>query len=272
LVYALIRGTSTAPTTQGRVQYADGEWDPDKHSGSPDNVSRPVTTPYRVLTARPKTGQIFFDVTNTLSAPSARVVYRNQDGWLEQPSVAARSYVPFMDRTGVTFSGNEERGWPREPWREYFYDAAGASGVTGPSPRKAIVLHASEAGNTYLATYRLSGTQELRDVPVTAESEVVEVSQLGFGLGAFTGSYANSTAAAAGTTHVALLYLPDVNGYKIGLPVNEGGSGVPQHVTSILSLRGSSVRVRSAWFDGSRYSQAAVTGYRSLDVESANRP
>ena len=42
-------------------------------------------------------------------------------------------------------------------------------------------------------------------------------------------------------------------------------------IISIQSIRGASVRVRSAWFDGNRYSQTDVAGYRSLDVESNTR-
>lgn len=276
-VYTLIKGTKMIPLTPPKsgVVAASAQWSPDKFT-TLSNVDYGMTTPAasapRALGVRPKSGQVFFDVSG-LAAPATRVVYRNLDGWLEQPSVAARSYVPFLDRTPIT--ATERLYWPREPWREYFYEQTLGS-ASGASPKKGIVLRAADAAQTFLVTYTFRNTANpmgrlMRDVPVTAQAELDDTAPLTFiptnFLGKFREGSTTNTASA-----VTLLYLPDETGAKMGLPDNESGAqDKTGYVTSILSIKGASIRVRSAWFDGGRYSQNDVSGYRSLDVESANR-
>ncbi len=271
-VYALVKGTRPSTTTPGTSEIVSSiaQWSPDKFTTS-SRIDYGAVTPApgagdpRALGVRPKSGQVFFDV-NGLVAPSARVVYRNVDGWLEQPSVAARSYVPYdSQRVGLT---NPE-WWPREPWREYVWDTTDG----------ALYFHPSETGKTVLATYQYQvGTNPtdpiftMRDVPLTTWQEVVPQPPDA----AFNG-FALKPNSAATDKQAARAYFVDNQGRCIGsTAANDTNTSKPTastatHIVAILSIKGASVRVRSAWFDSGRYSQSDVAGYRSLDVESQSR-
>lgn len=77
---------------------------------------------------------------NFPATPGARVrtVYRALDGWAIQPSVAPRTYVPYVA------DQRPNNNFPREPWREY---------VWLPGDPSNIYFHASEAGKTVAISY-----------------------------------------------------------------------------------------------------------------------
>ncbi len=70
---------------------------------------------------------------------------------------------------------------------------------------------------------------------------------------------------------VSIAYLRDNQGRSIGASLSNGGNTTNAKIIAITEIRGASIRVRSGWFDGSRYTQTAVVGYRPLDVDSYNR-
>jgi type II secretory pathway pseudopilin PulG len=271
-VYTLLQGfvPPIAPSTTPTPFTLAEEWSPNRFqtangSGAattpePDHINRGTATPYpatKALAVRPKSGQIFFDVGNLIS-PRARVVYRNVDGWIQQSSVAARTYVPF--HANITAANRVLL--PREPWREYLR--------TSQFP--GLIFHAGDAGQSLLVSYEYqegSITYRMRDVPITVEREIRPEGEVGVPT-AFTSQYKNAQNVNTDCTQVAVAYLLDRNGLKIGAPTFEDGNPSAQLLT-ITGVRGASLRVRSAWFDGSGYTQAAVVGYRSLDVESRNR-
>ena len=258
-LYALLRGTTnTGATVVSRAAWsldytAAGET-ANIRQADPTNNAKPVAV-------RPKTGQVFFD-TNVMAAPSnplispmARVVYRNIEGWVQQPAIAANFYLPYID-------GANRDLFPREPWREYFYLPNNAE--------NRIFFHASEAGKSVTASYVYldSGNYiTMKDVPVPIEADVTD--KPGVVPTAFNGQYLlNGTATAC--TKVSVAYLRDNQGRSIGSTIGNGGNTTAK-IIAISEIRGASIRVRSGWFDGSRYTQTAVVGYRPLDVESYNR-
>lgn len=274
-VYSFIKGTDST----GAVTTTDAQWSPDKFS-TPSQVdygTATVVSPTpRPLAVRPKSGQVFFDV-NGLAAPSARVVYRNLDGWLEQPCVAARSYVPYVDRSSLSSSTGEIGWWPREPWREYLWNTAD----------DALYFHPSETGKTVLASYlyTMPGSTTpitMTDVPLTVREDLVDQPTDTASLPFFSGfALKPNTSPPAGTNvQAARAYFVDNAGQCIG-STSYGDRNVTSDydptrkdnpkIVAILSIKGASVRVRSAWFRGGTYSQADVAGYRSLDVESQTR-
>ena len=256
-LYTLLRGSD--PTGVAAVP-ARNDWSPDKTPTAP-NISGD-TTAYHAIAVRPKTGQVFFDVNNLVS-PMARVVYRNIDGWVQQPAIAANFYLPYID-------GADPNLFPREPWREYFYKAN-----TTMQEEKPIFFHASEAGKSVTVSYVYQvGTDApvtMRDVPIPIEASVEDVSNHPtIAFGDFNGSYLlNGTPTKC--TKVSLAYLRDNQGRSIGADTGNGAANGAAKIIAISEIRGASIRVRSGWFDGSRYTQTAVVGYRPLDVESYNR-
>lgn len=278
-LYTVLTGRTAAGTL---IKPSITFWSPDKfpnannsnESGQsePDNLKHETTAPdFRALAVRPKTGQVFFNTqkgTDTLTAAMVRLVYRNLDGWLQQPSVAARTYLPYEARYTTAVRGE----FPREPWREYVLNTAD----------DALYFHPSEAGKTVLATYQymVPGATvpvTMRDVPLTVRENLVEPPTDG----SFDGFALNPNATPPAGTKVqgSRAYFVDNEGRCIGTTAQDDQDVVSTKNTptdkakiiAILSIKGASVRVRSAWYDGGRYSQNDVSGYRSLDVESNSR-
>ena len=249
-LYALLRGTdSTNMPVRARASWIS------------DTTGATVNTPDNAkMAVRPKTGQVFFSVNNLVS-PMARVVYRNLEGWVQQPAIAAHFYLPYVPGANATL-------FPREPWREYAYDATS----TNSQP---IFFHASEAGKSVTASYIYqegsSTPVVMKDVPVPIEADVIDTAgNLPANITGFNGKYSLNGAATA-CTKVSRAYLRDNQGRSIGADNGNGTNPNNARIIAISEIRGASIRVRSGWFDGSRYTQTSVVGYRPLDVESYNR-
>ncbi len=158
-LYTLLRGSTPAGAPAAP---AVNDWSQDKYPTATASMSG-ATTANRAIAVRPKSGQVFFDV-NDLVSPSARVVYRNAEGWVQQPAIAARFYLPYTE-------GTAPNSFPREPWREYFYKA-GATTLA----EKPLFFHASEAGKSITASYVYQEGSNppitMRDVPIPIEADV----------------------------------------------------------------------------------------------------
>lgn len=116
---------------------------------------------------------------------------------------------------------------PPQPWRDYYLDKS--SGI--------IYFHASEAGKSVMVTYSYNSIT-LRNRLLAIEDDPLTIKTLP---NAFS---ANGFA--------SRLQLTDADG-------NELGTG---QLSSISSVRGASVTVRTAWLDGSRYTQSFLTAVR----------
>ena len=175
-----------------------------------------------------RAGRATFEVT--VSGSRARVVYQTRDNWAEQLSVAAMAYKPYSP---VAAAGAAAA--PIEPWRDY---------VLGTD--NYLYFHASEAGKSIAISFKFNDStgeqtvvarpfvisEELIDRPVTVPAALLQ----------------------DGATKVSRLELTD-------------GDGVAVTPTSIQSVIGTSVTVRTAYMNGSRYAQVPVTTNisRSLD-------
>lgn len=157
---------------------------------------------------------------------TARVSYRTRDQWSQQLSVAAASYKPF------NFNGLSPN--QSEPWRSYFFNYNNAS-------NNIIYFHGSEAGKSVMVTYSY---QRLNTPVVTLRNRLLTIDDQPLLL------LANQRP--EGFSYVAQLQLTDENGDDL--------TGVP---TSISGVRGASVSVRTAWLDGSRYTQSFLTAMRA---------
>ncbi|HEX8234940.1 MAG TPA: prepilin-type N-terminal cleavage/methylation domain-containing protein [Abditibacteriaceae bacterium] len=178
-----------------------------------------------------KTGEIVYNLSTLSStdAPRARTAYWTLDGWAQQISVAARSYVPFYTLPATTRPANE-----REPWREYYWDGPGSSSLYFPP---------SEAGKTVLVTFEYeesTNNYKTRTSVLTIEDKV-------------DGTVPTGASAAFG------------NAARRAEFSNPATNGV-YDVRAILSVQGLSVQSRTAWIENNaRYTQAEAIGYRKLD-------
>jgi hypothetical protein len=240
-VYSLLTFTNDS----GSVRYtrtAPGKWDDD-----------PSTPGGRILDdvgddkgVDRKLGKIRYDVTPPdagFSAPRARTVYWTLDGWAQQISVAARSYLPYVeDRPG------------REEWREYYWEgnqAAKASAVTQEG-RGVIYFPPSESGKSVLVTFEhLDGTE------YKTQSSVLTISDK------FDGLNSPTTVAKLNT---AWPMMPTIGAQARKAEFRNPATGGLYDVRAILSVQGLSVQSRTAWIENNaRYTQAEAAGYRKLD-------
>lgn len=80
-----------------------------------------------------------------------RTVYRALDGWTQQLSVAAKSYIPFYDTRPASS--------PSEPWREYYWPGTGNQ----------LYFHPSEAGKSVVVSLVNTAGQKINGVVLTID-------------------------------------------------------------------------------------------------------
>ena len=161
--------------------------------------------------------------------PQARISYQTSRGWAQQVSVAAKNYYPFVLNRPIG---------EREQWREYSWTAGAATGQN-------IYFRASEAGKTILVTFKINASIVTNQVVPVARDLVdaglptakVPISVNGFVPNA--------------TTKISQAVLLDRNG--VAIPA-----------TAILSVRGASIRSRTAWIENNNYVQEVKEDYRPL--------
>ena len=183
---------------------------------------------YTPTTSDLRAGRVTFETGNLGAGETfagARIAFRTRDGWAQQLSIAASAYKPFG--CGPSTPSYLEAG---EPWRDYVLDPANAT----------LYFHASEAGKSVLITYRYNDGMDttLRDHLYAIEDDPLQQGGL--------------PATFAPSGYVSRLQLTDANGDALS----------PNTLVSISSVRGASVAVRTAWLDGSRYTQSFLTSTR----------
>ncbi len=156
----------------------------------------------------------------------ARVAFRTRDGWAQQLSVAASAYKPYGCGPDTGTAAYNPNG---EPWRDYIL-----GGDT-------LYFHASEAGKGVLVTYTYKDTVgnsvTLRDRLLSIDDQPIQ------NLGLDTSFSAK--------------------GFAAPLQLTEADGSPITNLVSITEVRGASVAVRTAWLDGSRYTQSFLTAVRS---------
>lgn len=175
-----------------------------------------------------------------MTAPRVRTSYWASHGWAQQLSVAASSYY--------VFDGKRPKGIS-EKWREFYWRPLNNDGTPSSNSGR-LYFHSSEAGKTIMVSFT-NGTTKYANQIVTIGSRFVPAPS-----GA---EFPNmTTPAAAGneifTTQglVAVAELID-------------GSGNPIPADALTSVRGVSVRARTAWQQGSDYTQEVAEMYRPLN-------
>lgn len=207
----------------GKPNLIEASWGENQNLSGSKKLYTPTTSDLRA-------GRVTFETGNLAAGETfagARVAFRTRDGWAQQLSVAASSYKPFG--CGPSTPSYLEAG---EPWRDYVPDAT--NGI--------LYFHASEAGKSVLITYSYTDvtTQTtLRDRLVAIEDDPLQPTGLPAGF--------------APSGYAAQLILTDANGDALA----------PNSLISISSVRGASISVRTAWLDGSRYTQSFLTSMRS---------
>ena len=121
-----------------------------------------------------------------------------------------------------------------EPWRDYYLNSTGTT----------IFFHASEAGKSVMVTYTyFDGTSNitLRNRLLSIEDDAIQPGGLPSG------------------------FNPTNSGYASRLPLTdaEGNDLAANQLISISGVRGASVTIRTAWLDGSRYTQSFLTAMRA---------
>lgn len=206
----------------GKPNLVEASWGENQNLTGSQKLYTPTNSDLRA-------GRVTFETGNLTAGETfagARVAFRTRDGWAQQLSVAAAAYKPFG--CGPSTPSYLEAG---EPWRDYVLDAN--NGI--------LYFHASEAGKSVLVTYSYNdGTTPttLRDQLVTIDDSPLQPAGL--------------PATFAPSGYVSQLQLTDANGDALA----------PNTLVSIESVRGASVAVRTAWLDGSRYTQSFLTSIR----------
>ena len=182
-------------------------------------------------------GQVTFEMPS--GATRARVAYRTRDGWIQQMSVAATAYKPYV--AGAT-----------EPWRDYI---VGADGY--------LYFHAGEAGKslnisytyTHPGTQTVNGAQEpYPDYVVTSRPYVIDEELV---------NAAGLVPAAFSATKVARLQPTNLQGKTLPNTTGDGD----EKLTSIQAVRGSSVTLRTAYLNGSHYTQSLLSSDRKIEQQ-----
>jgi len=186
-----------------------------------------------------RASRVTFDMGTDLNK-IARVSYRTRDQWTQQLSVAAAAYKPFTD--GLA-----------EPWRDYYLD--------GSSNASVLFFHSSESGKSVMITYSYTdGTNTF-----TLRNRLLTISDDGERPGILPAGFnPTPTGYAANPKYASRLDLKDTSDDPL-LPPNSATlpSATNPKLLSISSVRGASVTVRTAWLDGSRYTQSCLTAMRA---------
>ena len=173
-----------------------------------------------------KTGQITFDLAKATSVRS-RVTYQTLNNWTHQLSIAARSYKPFYMAALATN--------PPEPWRDYVYD----------DKNSVLYFRPSEAGKSVSVSYTFkTGT----GADVQVNKRVLQISQ----------DIISSTSANGGVAVGGMVS-------RLDLTDNAGNALTGAQVQGIQGVLGASIQSRTAWLDGSKFTQVSSVGFRDVN-------
>ncbi len=160
-------------------------------------------------------------------APRVRTSYWATHGWAQQLSVAAKSYYAFDTNRATT-----------EKWREFYWQPLSDSTGTVTSSN-IMYFHASEAGKTIMVSF-LSGTNKVTNQIMTIGAKLLPRPNL-----------------------------PNMPNFESNNQVSAvnfiDASGNPVAADAIQSVRGVSVRSRSAWIQNGEYTQEVAEMYRPLN-------
>lgn len=197
-----------------------------------------------------RSGKLTFSLINPPSSgaseiePKVRVAYRTRDNWVQQLSVAANAYKPFVANGA-------------EPWRDYFL-----------GDDNYLYFHAGEAGKTISISYitrkvvSVNGNDTIVDDPIVERPFVID-EQI---IDTPTASPANVPANFATSGKVSRVKLTNANGGDLPnnatLPTTSSQS---PNLLSIQGVKGNSVTLRTAYINGTKYAQTVLTSNRGTN-------
>ncbi len=188
-------------------------------------------------------------IDNDLRSLVSRITYQPLDGWAQQLSVGAESYVPFIAPSVLGSPVRNTNFSPSQPWREYVWSAANPN---------VIYFHPGEAGKSIVLSFKYlqSGAEQ---PPVTGLLLMIddELRNINEERASVQGTL--NAFQPGGSRKVARVELTNMNGEKL-----DDTASTPTKAHALLSLEGVSVWSRTAWQDGGRYSQSAAASYRGL--------
>lgn len=160
------------------------------------NASAPVLTNPAMAGPNYKNGTV---PQATGSGLRYRTVYRALDGWAQQLSVAAKSYIPFYTSRPVSS--------PSEPWREYYWPGTGNQ----------LYFHPSEAGKSVVVSLTDGAGQRMNGIVLTIDKmEASTVPPTGFfGTGNTTNQVAYATLTDLAGNPVAASSILSVQGLSV---------------------------------------------------------
>ena len=182
-----------------------------------------------------RSGKVTFIVED--SASRARVAYQTRDNWIQQLSIAASNYKPFV-------TGNAE------PWRNYYLGTDNY-----------LYFHAGEAGKTISLSYSYndvtdSGTATALPDKVIVDRPYVIDNQLITAPGAVV-----TAGFASATDQVARVRLQTAQGEDF--PATKNATVI--NLTAIQGVKGASVTARTAYINGTKYAQTLLTTSRGAN-------
>ncbi len=218
-----------------------------------------TNNPFFLWNVNRKGGRVLFDISDHALPPltktdyqvvGTRVVYRTLDNWTHQVSVAPTTYTPFYSyalnnrNIDAAFTGNNTPATTNvnvaQPWRYYAWTASSAQ------PGR-IFFPPSEAGKTISLSY----TYTVGGVTKEVDNGVVTINA----------SWIRDTDAPVGAARD--LAVADANGDRWLAYAEPQPTGIaPSPLTSIRSIKGLSIQARTAWLDGSNFSQVSTVGFR----------
>ncbi len=182
-----------------------------------------------------RSGKVTFIVEN--SAVRARVAYQTRDQWVQQLSIAAKAYKPFVANSA-------------EPWRNYFL-----------GDDNYLYFHAGEAGKTISISYSYNDVTDdgavtplpdkvIVDRPYVIDNQLIDA----------TGAVVTSGFVNAGS-QIARVKLQTAKGEDF--PASK--RGVPINLAAIQAVKGTSITSRTAYINGTKYAQNLLTTNRGAN-------
>ncbi len=174
-----------------------------------------------------RAGKVTF-IVNQDTPSRARVAYQSRDNWVQQLSVAANSYKPFVANNA-------------ELWRDY---GLGNDGY--------LYFHASEAGKTITLSYTIQdgGIKNFVDRPFVIQNALVGAAGV-----VPNGFLQNFYGRPGDVAQVARVRLTNAS----------GGDLAPNNLISIQAVKGVSITARTAYINGTKYAQKIDTTTRGAN-------
>ena len=198
-----------------------------------DRLVRPTQPQQRDEELR--SGKVTFIVES--SAARARVAYQTRANWVQQLSVAANFYTPFVAGGALSV----------EPWRNYYL-----------GDDNYLYFHAGEAGKTINLSYSYNDVSDTPPHPPIADKVIVDRPFTIEDKLLTAPNFLVTSGFAVTGEQVARVELQTSQGEDF--PASKFTAVI--NLTSIQAIKGVSVTARTAYINGTKYAQTLLTSNR----------